>query len=252
MTPRHVAIIMDGNGRWAQGRLRPRVWGHTRGSFRVPDIVEEAENLGIECLTLFAFSTENWNRPGFEVRTLFKLLKKFVIRERERITKNGIQFRIIGSITNLPEDTKSLISGLINDTKSNTGLKLTFAFNYGGRKEIVEAVNRFNQDHPGETLTEEILSSHMEYPDLGDVDFLIRTGGDHRISNFLLWQTAYAELFFTPTKWPDFSTQEFKEIINGFSNRERRFGAVSSTDSFELSKKLAKEHQNHISQTKQE
>jgi len=225
----HVAIIMDGNGRWAKMRSHERVWGHVRGSGVVADIVEEADDLGIKALTMYAFSSENWCRPQTEVKVLFKLLHKFLIKERNRILKNNIRFKIMGDISNLPIDTKELIHQLEFDSKSNSGLKLTFAFGYGGRDEILRAMNSFIQQNPGKEITEEELAKNLMVPDLGDVDLLIRTGGDHRVSNFLLWQIAYAELFFTPTKWPDFTTNEFREIIESVSRRERRFGNVSTS-----------------------
>ena len=224
----HVAIIMDGNGRWANNRSHPRVWGHIRGSGIVADIVEEADNLGVSALTMYAFSTENWSRPQTEVRVLFNLLHKFLNREREKILKNNIRFKIMGDISNLPSQTKDLISQLEEESKSNAGLKLTFAFGYGGRAEITQAFNRFVVSNPGKEITEEELAKNLMIPDLGDVDLLIRTGGDHRVSNFLLWQIAYAEFYFTETKWPDFSTYEFKEILKNVSKRERRFGATES------------------------
>jgi undecaprenyl diphosphate synthase len=224
----HVAIIMDGNGRWAKKRSRPRVWGHVRGSGVVADIVEEADALGVKALTMYAFSTENWSRPQTEVRVLFNLLHKFIKRERDRILKNNIRFKIMGDISNLPTQTKNLISQLESESGANTGLKLTFAFGYGGRAEITQAFNKFIISNPGKEITEEELAKNLMIPDLGDVDLLIRTGGDNRVSNFLLWQIAYAEFYFTETKWPDFSKNEFKQILKIVSKRERRFGATES------------------------
>ncbi|MGZ3789315.1 MAG: polyprenyl diphosphate synthase [Bacteriovorax sp.] len=224
-----MAIIMDGNGRWAKMRSHPRVWGHVRGSVVVADIVEAADHFGVSALTMYAFSSENWCRPQTEVRVLFKLLHKFLKRERERILKNNIRFKIMGDITNLPPHTKNLISQLEGESQFNTGLKLSFAFGYGGRAEITHAFNLFMKENPGREATEEDLARYLMIPDLGDVDLLIRTGGDHRVSNFLLWQIAYAELFFTDTKWPDFSPKEFSEILNEVSKRERRFGATTRT-----------------------
>jgi len=226
---KHVAIIMDGNGRWATGRSHPRVWGHVRGSGVVAEIVEEAVNCGISSLTMYAFSSENWCRPQAEIRVLFNLLHKFLKRERDRILKKNIRFKIMGDISNLPSNTKNLISQLENESQYNTGLKLTFAFGYGGRSEIVQSINSFMKLNPGSEITEEELSKNLMIPDLGDVDLLIRTGGDQRVSNFLLWQIAYAELYFTETKWPDFSAVEFREILANVMIRERRFGAISKT-----------------------
>jgi undecaprenyl diphosphate synthase len=238
----HVAIIMDGNGRWAKMRSHERVWGHVRGSSVVADIVEKADNLKIKALTMYAFSSENWCRPQIEVKVLFKLLHKFLIKERLRILKNNIRFKIMGDISNLPIDTKELIYQLEDETKNNLGLKLTFAFGYGGRDEIVKATNLFIKTNPNEELTEEKLSKLMMVPDLGDVDLLIRTGGDQRVSNFLLWQIAYAEFYFTQTKWPDFTAVEFDEIIKKVSLRERRFGAISN--SLNLNDNIAKAKSN--------
>lgn len=235
---KHVAIIMDGNGRWANQRFRPRIWGHVRGSATVSDIVQAADDMGLKALTLYAFSTENWSRPLEEVSTLFRLLKKFLMKEKQRILANNIKFKVIGEIQNLPAETVALIKELEDTTKHAHGLRLTFAFSYGGRAEIVRAVNLFNERHPGQTMTEEQLNNFMYRPETGDVDLMIRTGGEQRISNFLLWQMAYAELYFTPTKWPDFSPREFQKIIQHVSNRERRFGNISSQtalmDSIEL------------------
>jgi len=223
---KHVAIIMDGNGRWANQRFRPRIWGHVRGAAVVSDIVQSADELGLDALTLYAFSTENWSRPLDEVSTLFRLLKKFLLKEKQKILANNIKFKVIGEIQNLPTDTIHLIKEVEELTSNSTGLKLTFAFSYGGRDEILRAINIFHATHPGQEITESDLNSLMYRPEAGDVDLMIRSGGEQRISNFLLWQMAYAELYFTPTKWPDFSSGEFKKIIQNVSNRERRFGNV--------------------------
>ena len=223
---KHVAIIMDGNGRWANKRLRPRIWGHVRGSGVVSDIVKAADDIGLKALTMYAFSTENWSRPLEEVSTLFKLLKKFLIKEKARILANNIKFKVIGEIQSLPAETISLIKEMEELTKNATGLLLTFAFNYGGRAEILRAVNSFHLDNPGKAMTESDLNQMMYRPEAGDVDLMIRTGGEQRISNFLIWQMAYAELYFTPTKWPEFTPSEFKKIIEHVSGRERRFGNV--------------------------
>lgn len=225
---KHVAIIMDGNGRWAQKRAHRRVWGHIRGAGIVTDIIEEADALGLKALTLYAFSSENWSRPLEEVSTLMKLLKKFLLKERKRILKNNVQFKVIGTIENLPDETKQLIEDLEKDSLENTGLKLNFAFGYGSRMELTSAINRFIQQNPGKDITESKIEEYLFTSGSGDVDLMIRTGGDQRISNFLLWQSAYAELFFTNTPWPEFSVTEFREIIEKCSTRERRFGGVGS------------------------
>lgn len=225
-TIKHVAIIMDGNGRWANKRLRPRIWGHVRGSGVVSDIVKAADDIGLKALTMYAFSTENWSRPLEEVSTLFKLLKKFLIKEKARILSNNIKFKVIGEIQSLPIETVSLIHEMEELTAGATGLHLTFAFNYGGRAEILRAVNTFYLNNPSKIMSENDLNALMYRPETGDVDLMIRTGGEQRISNFLLWQMAYAELYFTPTKWPDFTASEFKKIVEHVSGRERRFGNV--------------------------
>lgn len=242
----HVAIIMDGNGRWAKMRSHPRVWGHVRGTSVVSDIVQEADDLKIKSLTMYAFSSENWSRPQTEVRVLFNLLYKFLRKERERILKNNIRFRIMGDVTNLPVQTQALISQLEQETFYNTGLNLTFAFGYGGRAEIAFAINKFIAENPGKKITDEDLGSNLMIPELGDVDLLIRTGGDHRVSNFMLWQIAYAEMFFTDTKWPDFTVTEFRYIIEQVSKRERRFGAISATDNLASNIIIARENQKII------
>lgn len=241
---KHIAIIMDGNGRWAENRSHRRIWGHVRGSQVVSSIVEEADELGVKSLTLYAFSTENWSRPKLEVKALFLLLKKFLKKERPRIIANDICFKIIGRPDGLPDETVKLIEDLTEETKNNKGLRLTFAFGYGGRNELIDAFNSFSEKNPGKKVTEESLSSFLYDPLSGDVDLLIRTGGDQRISNFLLWQVAYAELFFTKTKWPDFTSREFKEIVDLVGKRDRRFGTVSNDSSFEESKVTAKRNLN--------
>lgn len=231
---------MDGNGRWAEGRSRKRVWGHIRGSSIVSDIVEEADELAIEALTLYAFSTENWSRPLQEINTLFSLLKKFLIKEKKRIIDNQIRFKIMGNLDGLPEETKSIINDLEYETKDFKGLKLTFAFGYGGRAEIIDTVNKLKNSIQDREITEEDFDKNLYQSDLGDVDLLIRTGGDQRISNFLLWQIAYAELFFTKTPWPNFTRKEFREIIKDATTRERRFGFVKETEGFKLTSLWAK------------
>ena len=225
---KHVAIIMDGNGRWATQRFRPRVWGHVRGSAVVSDIVQAADDLGVAALTLYAFSTENWRRPNEEVSVLFRLLHKFLLKERARLIANQVSFKVIGDTTRLSPATKKLIADLENETANFNGLKLTFCFSYGSRMELVRAVNRFMEENPGKELKEEDLDHFLMRPETGDVDLLIRTGGEQRVSNFLLWQIAYAELCFTPTKWPDFTVSEFQRILQSVGQRERRFGGLSS------------------------
>ncbi len=220
---KNVAIIMDGNGRWALNKLHPRIWGHVKGASRVNQVAEEASDLGLKSLTLYAFSTENWKRPQKEIQTLFKLLRKYLDRETDYIIKNKIRFRVIGSIVSLPQITQELILNLENETKEFKGLELNFAFDYGSKKEIIESVNKYILKNPGKIISEEQFEKNLDLP---QIDLLIRTGGDLRVSNFLLWQLAYAELFFTTTKWPDFTRKEFQQIVKKVSNRERRFGGV--------------------------
>lgn len=237
---KHVAIIMDGNGRWAQERAHRRLWGHVRGSRVVSNIVEQASNLGLKALTLYAFSTENWSRPLPEVNGLFNLLKKFLLQEEKRILGNNIRFKVIGDIEKLPEETQKIIRTLENKTKQATGLKLSFAFSYGGRDELIRSINTHIKNHPGQAISEEDLQFHLMTADCGDVDLLIRTGGDQRISNFLLWQVAYAELYFTQTKWPEFTPSEFEKILKEVAFRERRFGSVGDKNSLEQARITAK------------
>ncbi|MBL7663909.1 MAG: di-trans,poly-cis-decaprenylcistransferase [Bacteriovoracaceae bacterium] len=240
--PKNVAIIMDGNGRWAQKRLHPRVWGHVRGSFVVSDIVEEAQDLGLNSLTLFAFSTENWSRPVSEIKVLIKLLDKFLARETGRILENKIQFKVIGNLESLPAVLRSRIAGLETQTAAHTGLKLIFAFNYGGRSEIVNAANLAIASGK-QVLTENDISQFLYQPAVPEIDLLIRTSGEQRISNFLLWQLAYSELAFTNSLWPDFSKMEFRSIIENVSTRQRRFGSYEKASSYTDIANRAQEHQ---------
>lgn len=245
----HIAIIMDGNGRWAQKRKRPRVWGHIRGANMVSDIVTAAsKSKEIKALTLYGFSTENWARPLPEIKSLFKLLKKFLLKEREKMIRNNIQFEIIGDISKLDDETKDIIHEIEDVTKNNTGLKLSLAFSYGGRQEILDSVNRFIIENPGKPITADQLEAHLYRPEIKDVDLLIRTAGDKRISNFLLWQLSYAELYFSETLWPEFTVDEFEEIIANVSKRERRFGSVGVKEaSLDNSFNIAKENITRIS-----
>ena len=236
----HVAIIMDGNGRWARARGRGRAWGHVRGASRVPAIVEAAADQGVGALTLYAFSTENWSRPEGEVGAVLGLLAKHVRRERRRILEGGIRFRVMGRTEGLPAGTRELVSRLEDDSRQGAGLMLTFAFGYGGRREIVDAVNRCVARRPGAPVTERDLAENLYCPHLPDVDLLIRTGGERRISNFLLWRAAYAELHFTATRWPDFGPPEFASILGEARRRERRFGtALPSGATLERARAMA-------------
>lgn len=230
----HVAIIMDGNGRWAQKRSHLRVWGHIRGAQVVSKVVQKASDLGVGELTLYAFSTENWSRPIQEVRTLFKLLDKFLSKEQKRLVENEVSFKVVGDISVLPPETIDLIKNLENKTQHNSGLKLNFAFNYGGRKEIMLALTRIISK--GEEISEDTIDKNL---DISQVDLLIRTGGEKRISNFLIWQTAYSELYFSDTMWPEFSLEEFELILQDFQKRERRFGGVTKDSCLQKSNIMA-------------
>ncbi len=230
--PRHVAIIMDGNGRWAKKKLKNRVEGHKKGADAVRNIVTASGNVGINILTLYAFSTENWERPRTEVKALMKLLENFFISERDNIIKNKVKLQVIGQVWRLPKNVQNLIRELTDTTKENTGLILNLAISYGGREDILSAfkkiIKKIKLDKlKPEEMNEETISSHLYTAGLADPDLLIRTGGAMRVSNFLLWQIAYSELYISKTLWPDFNKEEFLEIIEDFRLRERRFGRVS-------------------------
>jgi undecaprenyl diphosphate synthase len=229
--PSHIAIIMDGNGRWAKQRLMNRINGHEKGADTVRRIVRTCREIGIEILTLYAFSTENWQRPKAEVVALMDLLKRFLKSESREMHENNIRLNTIGQIHRIPESVRSILQQNMEMTASNTGLTLNLALSYGGRAEIVEMVKQIaarvknGQLDPSE-ITPEIVSDNLYTRGMCDPDLLIRTGGDMRISNFLLWQIAYAEIFVTDTLWPEFSREEFMTILGDFQKRERRFGRV--------------------------
>jgi undecaprenyl diphosphate synthase len=230
--PRHLAIIMDGNGRWAQERMLRRIIGHQKGVETVRSIVEESSMLGIQYLTLFAFSSENWLRPKSEVKSLMSLLKKYINMETPRMMKNNIRFNVIGELEDLPDDVKSAVENAVRKTSENTGMVLTLALSYGARQEILRAVkNLAGEIASGKTdigkLDEKFFSGYLFTADLPEPDFLIRTSGEMRISNFLLWQIAYAELYFTEVNWPDFGKDEFYKALSNYQARERRFGLTS-------------------------
>jgi len=230
--PKHVAIIMDGNGRWAKQKGRPRVFGHKNGVKSVRQAIDAAGKAGVEALTLFAFSTENWNRPKAEVSTLMSLLVSSLKKEAKELNKNNIKLRVIGNLNNLPDSVVKGLNKVIDLTKGNTSLTLTLALSYGSREEIVNAVKNIskkvvNNELLIEEIDENILNNHLYTFTLPDVDLMIRTSGEKRISNFLLWQIAYAELHFTDVLWPDFSKDDFYNAILEYQNRERRFGKTS-------------------------
>jgi len=225
--PNHVGIIMDGNGRWAELRGLPRIEGHRRGVERSKEVIECAAELGLKSLTLYAFSTENWQRPSAEVTTLMKLLELYLKKELSRLMLDGIVFKTIGEIWRLPEDIQNVVRESEEKTSSNKGMVLVTALSYSGRNEIVRAVRKvLRSGTMPDELTEEVFSSYLDTAGLASPDLIIRTSGEKRISNFLLWQAAYAELYFTETLWPDFSKDEFLLAIQDYQRRERRFGAI--------------------------
>lgn len=235
--PAHVAIIMDGNGRWAKKRMLPRVAGHNAGMIAMKEIVRTASDMGIKYLTVYAFSTENWKRTMEEVSGIFGLLVQFVATELAELHEKNVRVKVLGDYSVIPEDAKASLDKTLETTKNNTGMQFNIALNYGGRAEILRAVNSIMNERlfdfmaraeDLEDITEEEISRHLytgdENGNVPDPDLIIRTSGEERLSNFLLWQSAYSELAFTDTLWPDFVPEEFVEIIRAFGNRERRFG----------------------------
>lgn len=230
--PQHIAIIMDGNGRWAKHRGKKRVFGHQKGVKAVQKIVEEAARLKVPYLTLFAFSTENWNRPKEEIGTLMKLLVRSLREELEKMLKNNIRLTTIGATDRLPTQVQKELELVVEKTKNNSNMVLTLALSYGGREEIQRATREIavlvkNNIISPEKIDESIINRHLYAQNLPDVDLLIRTSGEQRISNFMLWHLAYAELYFTSTCWPDFDEKELHAALLNYQNRERRFGKTS-------------------------
>lgn len=230
--PRHVAIIMDGNGRWAKKRLLNRVKGHEKGVETVRAIVRASGEIGIRVLTLYAFSTENWQRPNGEIKALMGLLKKFLLKEEPELIKNNIRLGVIGQLQRLPDDARAVIDRVVSSTARSDGLLLNLALSYGGRTEIVEMVQMIAAKAAAgelrpENIDESTVSEHLYTRGLPDPDLMIRTSGEMRISNFLLWQLAYSELYITPTLWPDFTAEEYIGILRNYLQRERRFGNVN-------------------------
>jgi undecaprenyl diphosphate synthase len=225
--PKHVGIIMDGNGRWAETRGLPRVEGHRRGAERAREVIATASDMGIKCLTLYAFSTENWKRPEDEISVLMKLLEIYLRKEFEEFQRLNIRYRAIGETWRLPKGIKALIKETEDGTAKNTGMTVVSALSYSGRNEILRAVKEaISRGIKEEELTEESFSGLLDTAGLPPVDLIIRTSGEIRISNFLLWQAAYAELYFTNIYWPDFTREEFINAIDNYKMRERRFGTV--------------------------
>jgi len=229
--PKHIAIILDGNGRWAKKKGMPRSYGHSAGAKNVERICEAADDLGVKYLTLYAFSTENWNRPDAEVSALMKILGNYLKTCKATCKKHGMRIRILGDISRLEEGMQKTIRELEEETKEYPGLNLQIALNYGARDEIVRAARAWGQavlngDCKAEDLTEEVLNSYMDTRDIPDPDLMIRTSGEVRLSNFLLWQLAYSEFIFVDTPWPDFTKTELEACIEEYENRNRRFGKV--------------------------
>ena len=229
--PQHVAIILDGNGRWAKAKGMPRNYGHAQGSKNVEKICEEAWRMGIKYLTVYAFSTENWNRPKEEVNALMKLLRNYMKTCLKTAAKNDMKVRVIGDITKLDEDIQKRILELEEATKNNGGLNFQIAINYGSRDEITRAVRTLAEDvKEGKLMPEEVneacIDRYLETHDIPDPDLLIRTSGEQRLSNYLLWQLAYTEFYFTDVPWPDFSKQELEKAIEQYNRRDRRYGGV--------------------------
>ena len=232
MIPKHTAIIMDGNGRWAEQKGMPRIFGHQNGVTAVRRIVEAASKFNIKYLTLFTFSLENWDRPRSEVDTLMGLLVQTLKDEFEDMFKNNIKLNAIGDLDSLPNEVREELYTIIESTKDNTGMTLTLALSYGGKQEIFKAVKEISEKVKNDIICldnfdDSVINDHLYTSNLPDVDLLIRTSGEKRISNFLLWQIAYAELYFTDVYWPDFTEEDLEKAIVEYQNRERRFGKTS-------------------------
>jgi len=229
--PQHVAIIMDGNGRWAKKRGLPRTMGHAQGAKVVEQILEDADHMGIKYLTVYAFSTENWSRPDQEVKALMNLLRTYMKTSLAKCAKNNVRIRVIGDRTKLDVDLQKAIANLEENTKSNTGIGFQIAVNYGARDEMRRAVTRLCEKAKEGTLdprdiTEETISDSLDTAGIPDPDLLIRTCGEERLSNFLMWQLSYSELYFTDCAWPDFTKQELEKAVDAYNHRERRYGGL--------------------------
>ncbi len=225
--PAHVAIIMDGNGRWAQKRSLPRIEGHRRGADVIEPVIDASLGIGIKVISLFAFSTENWNRPQAEVSGLWKLLEYFFMSKMNLIREKGIRVHVSGARTKLLASTRKIIEKVTEETRRNSSLSLNFCINYGGRQELIDGVNRWAAERKeDELLTEKKMRKYLYAPGLPDVDLMIRTSGEYRISNYMLWQLAYAELVFMKVLWPDFRPRHLYQAVCEYQKRDRRFGAL--------------------------
>ena len=225
--PAHVAIIMDGNGRWAKAKGQARLFGHNAGMETLREIVRHSQTLGVKYLTVYAFSTENWKRPADEVSGLFKLLIKYFNSEIDELDENNVRVQIIGDYSKLPADSVKAIEDALKRTGNNTGLVFSIALNYGGRDEIVKALQSIIYDgYDSKEVTEELISSKLYTKDIPDPELIIRTSGEVRLSNFLIWQSAYSEIVVTPVLWPDFTKEEYEKCILEYQSRDRRFGGI--------------------------
>ncbi|MBC8227778.1 MAG: isoprenyl transferase [Gammaproteobacteria bacterium] len=232
MTPsltnlKHLAIIMDGNGRWAKDKNLDRIVGHKEGAKSAKKIIETCSNLNIKYLTLYTFSTENWDRPQFEVDSLMALLSGMLNNEIKELERNNIVFRVVGRVEDLPKSVQKIVSNTVERTKNNTGLVLSLALSYGGRQEIIDAMNKILKNKESKIIDEEIVKNHLYFPEMPDPDLIIRTGGEFRLSNFLLWQSAYSEVYISKKNWPDFKEKDLMTALEDFNHRNRTFGKLT-------------------------
>lgn len=232
MTPsltnlKHLAIIMDGNGRWAKDKNLDRIVGHKEGAKSAKKIIETCSNLNIKYLTLYTFSTENWDRPQFEVDSLMALLSGMLNNEIKELERNNIVFKVVGRVEDLPKSVQKIVSNTVERTKNNTGLVLSLALSYGGRQEIIDAMNKILKNKESKIIDEEIVKNHLYFPEMPDPDLIIRTGGEFRLSNFLLWQSAYSEVYISKKNWPDFKEKDLMTALEDFNHRNRTFGKLT-------------------------
>ena len=226
--PRHIAIIMDGNGRWAKQRGLPRTAGHKVGAETFRKIATYCKDLGVEYLTVYAFSTENWKRPADEVGVIMGLLKQYMLEAIDSMERDQIRLRFLGDLSAISPELQALVDRTNEISSHIHGFQANVCLNYGGRDEIVRAVNRFTAEHPGEPITEAAMAEYLDTAGIPDPDLIIRTGGEYRISNFLMWESAYSELYFTDVLWPDFSEKDIDEAVAEYRHRDRRFGGVKA------------------------
>ena len=223
----HLAIIMDGNGRWAKDQKLDRFSGHKEGANSAKKIIEVCSNLKIKYLTLYTFSTENWNRPRLEIDSLMALLSSMLNNAIQELERNNIVFNVVGRVGDFPKSVQNIIANTIERTKHNTGLVLSLALSYGGRQEIIDAIKKIGESKKSEIIDEESVKNHLYCPEIPDPDLIIRTAGEYRLSNFLLWQSAYAELYVSKKNWPDFQEEDLMQALKDFENRNRTFGKLT-------------------------